>query len=184
MEITWHVHLTHTSSSNTSTMAAINEPAVRPRKSRGVKRTKKKSTHIDLTPMVDLGFLLITFFIFTTSLSRPTAIRLIMPKDGPPMLTPESGTLSILLGDGSMVYYYAGSQVSGLQKTTLAGIRAVIVDKKKRTANTDLMVILKPGKDASFKNVIALLDEMRINEIRHYALVDITRPESDMIARH
>ena len=62
-------------------MAEMEAKADSGKKGPGVKKSKKLSTRVDLTPMCDLGFLLITFFIFTTTLAEPTAMNLLMPKD-------------------------------------------------------------------------------------------------------
>src|SRR5881275_895407 len=82
------------------------------KKGPGVKKAKKLSTRVDMTPMVDLGFLLITFFIFTTTMGTPSTLPLMMPKDqqDPKDLTEvkESGALTIMLGKDNHVYYYEG----------------------------------------------------------------------------
>src|SRR6267378_946675 len=77
------------------------------KKGPGVKKSKKLSTRVDLTPMVDLGFLLITFFIFTTTMSKPRTMRLFLPKDSPnPNVVKKSAVLTILLGKNNLIYYY------------------------------------------------------------------------------
>ena len=83
------------------------------RTSKGVRPSKKLSTKVDLTPMVDLGFLLITFFVFTTSLSTPMVMKLSLPDDltKDSSLIPVSKTISFLLSGNSKIYYYNGVAV-------------------------------------------------------------------------
>lgn len=110
------------------------------KKGPGVKKAKKLSTRVDMTPMVDLGFLLITFFVFTATMTTPTTLDLNMPKDikDPKEQTEakESGVLTIMLGKGDQVYYYTGKLEvtegkNNFQSTTFKGIRKIILDKKK-----------------------------------------------------
>ncbi len=110
------------------------------KKGPGVKKAKKLSTRVDMTPMVDLGFLLITFFIFTATMSSPTTLPLNMPKDvdDPEQKTEvkQSGVLTIMLGKDDQVYYYEGqlevsADKNNFKQTTFKGIRDVIINKKK-----------------------------------------------------
>lgn len=156
----------------------------------GVAKSKKLSTRVDLTPMVDLGFLLITFFIFTTNMSKPTALKLLMPKEGPAMPLGESAALTICPIEGDKVFYYHGNLEEALQNhqygftsyTIRGGIGAVIREKqaamdqagKKRN---DLMLIIKPGDNSSYRNTVDLLDEVMINAVSHYAIVDISKED-------
>lgn len=184
------------------------------KKGPGVKKAKKLSTRVDMTPMVDLGFLLITFFIFTTTMSSPTTLDLNVPKDikDPKDQTEakESGVLSIMLGKGDQVYYYEGklevaAGVNTFKQTTFKGIRQIIIDKKKDVMSRhvhdatceatwakhggdknscldrDFVVIIKPDKDATYKNTVDILDEMTINQVRIYAMVKILPEEYDLI---
>src|SRR6185295_15634371 len=91
-------------------------------KKRGGVRAKKMSTRIDMTPMVDLGFLLVTFFILTTTMSKPKAMQIVMPdkevKDSTQMSkVRESEAMTILLGSNDRVFYYYGIQEPQIQAT-------------------------------------------------------------------
>ena len=150
------------------------------KKGPGVKKGKKLSTRVDLTPMVDLGFLLITFFIFTTTVSQPTAMKINLPKD---VDKPEeqnkvkaSAVLTIMLAKNDQIYYYEGDDPVKLQPSSFKGIRDIILDKKNRTDTADFVVVLKPSKDCTYKNTVNILDEMTIDGVKRYALVDAVSP--------
>ncbi len=160
------------------------------KKGPGVKKGKKLSTRVDLTPMVDLGFLLITFFVFTTTMSQSTAMNMNEPKEekDKEMKVKNSGAMTILLGKGNQVYYYYGqldpNTISEQFKSTnFKDIRKLILDKKVATPIDDLMYIIKSDKSSTFKNAIDILDEMVISAVPpgHYAEVDMTPVEEMLI---
>jgi biopolymer transport protein ExbD len=158
------------------------------KKGPGVKKAKKLSTRIDLTPMVDLGFLLITFFIFTTTMSQPTAMKLNLPKDTDKPeeqnKVKESGVLTLLLGKNNQVYYYEGilaPDASNFKSSNFKDIRSEILSKEKSTDPKDFVIVIKPDQDCTYKNVVDMLDEMLINEVKRYATVEIAPVEYQLI---
>lgn len=196
------------------------------KKGPGVKKAKKLSTRVDMTPMVDLGFLLITFFIFTTTMSSPTTMDLFMPKDTDKdeeqNKAKESGALTLLLGKNDVIYYYEGQlkeDASNFLTSSFGKIRQVIIDKKKSVIEThvhdegckkiqekarvgdaktgvrpdpnwqkacydrDLVVVIKPDEEATYKNTIDILDEMAINDVKRYAMVDLFPIEKELIKK-
>jgi biopolymer transport protein ExbD len=158
----------------------------------GKVRSKKAGGKPDMTPMVDLGFLLITFFMFTTTFSKPNILPLTMPmKEDEPNVKPpeikESNTITILMGKDDRIFWYqaAAAKVTeaDLHETDYStqGIRSQIVDKKNRALDkAKFTVIIKPTDDANFKNTVDILDEMEITGNKQYAIVDLM--ESDKTA--
>jgi len=134
---------------------------------------------------VDLWFLLITFFIITTTLAEPTSMNLAMPKDTdkPDEVNKvkESGSLTFMLGKGNVIYYYFGNDPTKMQTTGYKDLRKIILDKKKSTPKDDLFIIIKPDKEATYKNAVDVLDEMTINDIGRYAMIDPTPDEYRLI---
>jgi len=96
-------------------------------------RAKKASTHIDMTPMVDLAFLLLTFFMLTTTFSKPKTVEINMPlKDGEP--TKVNNAITVLLSDKDRVFWYFGEfkpDETQLNQTDFSdnGIRKILLDK-------------------------------------------------------
>ena len=163
--------------------------------------TKKTSTKVDMTPMVDLAFLLITFFMLTTTLNKPQTMEITMPDkqkgEQQTMKVKESRTITVLLGEDDKVYWYQGvtDEQPVIETTDFSanGIRKALMEKKreigkvpKPDAPNELMdgiiVIIKAKETAKYRNVVDILDEMNITGIGTYALVDITQGDLDLIA--
>jgi len=155
------------------------------------KGRKKMSTMIDLTPMVDLGFLLVTFFMLTTTFSKPQTMEINMPVKPKEEVPAEeenalkaSKALNILIGADNKLYWYRGlptEPIDPIQETNFSadGIRKVLVEKN--ATIKEMVVLIKPTDNANYKNVVDILDEMSISDIKRYALVDITPVDLELI---
>jgi biopolymer transport protein ExbD len=175
------------------------------KKGPGVKKGKKLSTRVDLTPMVDLGFLLITFFMFTTTLAKPKTMEINMPykdkelKDDEKNKLKASVALTVLLSKNHRVYYYEGigddpNKAPDMKVTSFKpkdGIRDVIINKKKMVAGLkqsgalgpkdEATVLIKPDTTCTYSDLVNMLDEMNINDVKIYAIIDISDIEQGFI---
>jgi biopolymer transport protein ExbD len=175
------------------------------KKGPGVKKGKKLSTRIDLTPMVDLGFLLITFFMYTTTLAKPKTMEINMPYKDPNMKIEDqnkiknSVALTILLSKNHRIYYYEGigddpnkaPELKVTYFTPTKGIRDEIIAKKKMvddlkrsgqlSPKDETTVLIKPDTTSTYSDLVNILDEMNINDVKVYAIIDITDIEQGFI---
>jgi biopolymer transport protein ExbD len=173
----------------------------------GKVRSKKMSTKVDFTAMVDLAFLLITFFMLTTTLAKPNIMPIVMPekkdlnKDDLEE-TKESQVLTLLLGANDKVYYYEGITDAKLDSTDYSaeGVRKVILGKKDRVKAqwgederddpknpgqkklySKLSVVIKATKESRYKNLVDTFDEMKICNVARYVMLPISKVEEDFI---
>ena len=159
----------------------------------GKVRSKKQSTRVDLTAMVDLAFLLITFFIMTTTLAKSKAMDLTMPdkdektKDQLPIAA--SRSLTLLLGSDDKLEWYlgeAGKSAPEVINYSANGLRKLLIEKSKDVqAKTGkfMFVVIKPSDRSQYKNMVSALDEINIANIQGYGIVDITQPEVELLKR-
>ena len=153
----------------------------------GKVRSKKQSTRVDMTPMVDLNFLMLMFFMFTTTFSKPNVMDLGLPakpkKDAPPPQRTEidlTNSISLIIGKDNRIFYHqtdqAGLNENTLQETTYdkEGITKVIEQAKRRAKDVKkFTVIIKPTDDAVYKNFVDILDQMTITNSQQYGVTDI-----------
>ena len=176
------------------------ENSVTERKGKSFSHNKKQLIRIDMTPMVDLGFLLITFFVFTTTISTPMVTDLYMPKevdDKDPQKLINDLALTLLLDDNNKIYYYNGlfedaisaNQIFETGYSTYSGIGEIIRQKQKdidaggkfADGRKGLMMLIKPTSKSVYKNVVDALDEAVINDVKKYAIVEPGAKEIEFI---
>jgi biopolymer transport protein ExbD len=146
-------------------------------------RSKKTSTRIDMTPMVDLAFLLLTFFILTTTLQKPQAMQVTMPEkdDEKPPKVNERHVLTLIMGPENKVYWYIGITDPEVKVTNFSkdGVRKLLLSKKAEIPK--LIVLVKSMDESKYKNMVDILDEMNINTIERFAIVDVTTTDKELI---
>ena len=159
----------------------------------GKKRAKKMSTKIDMTPMVDLAFLLLTFFMLTTTFAKPNVMQLTMPvkKDDNTEDTKikNSQAMTIILSKDNKAYYYFGMNTPSdktvpkpeLKVTNFSanGIRQIILTRQRQ--QPEPIILIKPTDEAKYKNMVDILDEMNITNQKKYALVKVSKDDLDLI---
>jgi len=195
---------------------------------KGSKGRKKKSVRVDFTPLVDLGFLLITFFMLTTSMTRPKTMEIQKPKPDPNQKEDEktklkaSQAMTIFLTKDNKIVYYFGLMdpnkpltpevtnygVDGIRKILkkanhdrnplvdsiqiykdMARLNKMTIEdyhkNRKRiedqAAEKALVVLIKADDTSTYKNLVDILDEMSITNVRSYAIVDITPAEVQLV---
>lgn len=163
------------------------EVEVKERGGKGGKvRSKKQPPHVDLTPMVDLAFLLITFFMLVTTFNKPNVMDLGLPAKPKENQRPPdteiklSNSISIIVGKDNRIFYHQQDQ-AGLTEANMLetsfdreGIRKVIQQAKANAEDeSKFTVIIKPTDEALYKNFVDMLDEMAITKSEQYGITDI-----------
>ena len=166
----------------------------------GKVRSKKQNSKVDLTAMVDLAFLLITFFMLTTTLSKPQSMNLGLPDKNEkepekPIKVDEKRTMTIMMGEDNKLVYYMGlldTPIAGPKDIAYGkdGIRRELLKRKKSVLeytgnkNKGIIVIIKPGKKSKYKNLVDILDEMAITGVETYAIVnDFLPKETELLEK-
>lgn len=153
---------------------------------------KKAALRVDLTAMVDLAFLLVTFFMLTTTLSKPHAMDLAMPvkeTEGEPVA--QSRTITLCLGKNNKVLVYKGmaeKPIGAPQITDYgkAGLRKLLLQNKQliyAQTGKSMVVLVKPSNNSVYGNLVDALDELHITQIPSYAVEDISTADISLLKK-
>lgn len=155
----------------------------------GKRRAKRSGFHLDMTPMVDLAFLLLTFFMLTTTFTKLQTMELAMPADtkeaGGPAPIKAKNAVTVILGERNEVFYYFGFAGDNpeVMKTDFSanGIRKVLTSEQIKS-NPKAVVLIKPLEKSRYSNLVDMLDEIKITETKKFALVQVDEADKDLIA--
>jgi biopolymer transport protein ExbD len=166
-------------------MAEVSQGGGGGHKKGGKVRAKKASTKIDMTPMVDLAFLLLTFFMLTTTFNKPQTMEITMPEkpkeeDKVPEVN-EKKVVTLILGANDKVYWYHGITDPEVKVTDFSpnGIRKVLLTQNSQIPG--MIILIKPSEDSRYKNMVDILDEMNITNMQRFALVKITPEDKELV---
>ena len=125
------------------------------------------------------------FFIFTSTLSSPTVMKLDMPRDenGVSKYQNSNSKLTLVLLKNDMVFGYFGNDINNGTGLEIKEARKIIAQGVQKFTRDSLIVIIKPSEEATYKNSVDILDEMTINEIIRYEMVDLTKEEKEFLAK-
>jgi len=146
------------------------------------KRHKKKrriGIRIDMTPMVDVAFLLLTFFMLTTVFSKPQTMELNMPPSDVPVQVAESNLLILRVAADGGIYWNMG--VEKPAKIPFADVRPLLVER--RSSNPKLITLVKVDRDGTYQMMVDLMDELNLADITRFSLAPLTPSERTMLQR-
>lgn len=171
-------------------MADIDTSGGGGKKGGGKVRSKKASTRVDMTPMVDLGFLLITFFILATTLSKPSSMTLNVPdktKEEKTEPIKASNVMTIFLGKDNKAYSIFGKAANEDPEVKETGygyeLRQLIQENARKVPADKFVIVIKPTKESNYRNMVDVLDEMAITKTKRYALVDALMPDEKALLK-
>jgi biopolymer transport protein ExbD len=159
------------------------------RKPGGRSHAKRMLLRVDLTAMVDLAFLLITFFMLTTTLSKPRIMPLAMPtRDTPPMADPETRTMTLCLGKNNRLLWYLGMPEKPLTTPKqisygkdLSDAITLTSNQIRKTSGKGIIVLVKPSDHSVYANLVETFDELNNQQVQTYTLAAISTKDIDLL---
>jgi biopolymer transport protein ExbD len=166
------------------------------KKGGGVKKPKRVGFQLDMTPLVDVAFLLLTFFMFATTMAQPQIMEMAVPPNlETPIDVPQSRLLTVFVRNDGKIFYNTGLAPQ-LQKVTLQELKELAVQRNAEKGN-DLITTLKVDPRAQYSQLISVLDELNLAEgdladkykqqgtkrERRFAIVEMTEEDKTELAK-
>jgi len=156
--------------------------AERQRKTKGKKKKKGRrlGVRIDMTPLVDVAFLLLTFFMLTTSMSRPQTMEINLPPDKDVKVdVAESNLLTLRINKEGAIYWSAGI---GSPKLLPPGTLRTFL--KEQATNPKVVALIKIDREGKYINLVDIIDELtNFANIQRFSLAPMTDQDKELLKK-
>lgn len=172
-------------------MGIVDSPNERSTKKKGRKHSKRIGFHLDMTPMVDVAFLLLTFFMLTTTFSKSNTMEINIPPEAVEVKVAESNVMTLRISDDFKAYCSLGEEAprsmplydSGdTGQMALSGqLRSLL--RQQTAANEKMVIVVKISGKARYKHLVDIIDELNLMKIGRFSLDDFTEQDALEIQR-
>jgi biopolymer transport protein ExbD len=154
-----------------------------PREHKGKKKRRKgrrMGIRIDMTPLVDVAFLLLTFFMYTTSMSRPQTMEINLPPDKEVKVEiAESNLLTMRVNDKGEMFWNTG--IEAPKRLDPATLRAFL--RERVQTNPKLVVLLKIERTAKYNRMVNLIDDFSVCRVERFSLAPLLENDKALMAK-
>lgn len=148
------------------------------------KKSKRVGFRIDMTPMVDVAFLLLTFFMLTTTMNKPQTMEINLPPSDTKAEVAESNLLTLRITDDFRIFWNIGTEKPGTvdggdKKAKLINLGKLLKDRN--SANPKLITLVKVDGKAKYIDMVDIMDELNINDISRFSLAPMLDDDKKII---
>jgi biopolymer transport protein ExbD len=140
------------------------------------KKARRVGIRIDMTPLVDIAFLLLTFFMFSTSMSRPQTMEINLPPEDVKVEIAESNLLTLRIDDGGDIYWSMG--IESPQKVEFSGLRNLLIEKN---VNPKLVTVVKVDREGTYEMMVNMIDELALANVTRFSLAPMTDQDKALL---
>ena len=149
------------------------------------KKGKRIGVRIDMTPMVDVAFLLLTFFMLTTTMNKPQTMEINLPPSDAKAEVAESNLLTLRVTDDFRLFWNIGTEnpvsIDGAsKKEKLINLGKLL--KERNRANPKLITLIKVDGKAKYIDMVDIMDELNVNDVTRFSLAPMLEEDKRILA--
>ena len=156
----------------------VNNPLLRHKKQKNAHTYRRRlGIRINMTPMVDVAFLLLTFFMLSTTLSRHQIMDIAVPRLGESYYYPQQSILTIRVNNNNSIFWNVGNEVSN--RISLNGLKNLLTLKSKQ--DSQLITLLKIDRKARYHSIIDVLDNLQLSGATRYSIAPMAETDREIL---